>query len=218
MAKILIIEDDDAISTMLALNFKVAGYEYAQVWDGEEALRIIKQSPSPDLIILDLMLPGIDGIKLLETVKTKEIPTIVVTAVDNIDTKIKALTGGADDYIVKPFEILELMVRVEKTLKRNLKPAKKISIGDIDIDLEKMTVSKESKFIELMPTEYKLLITLLQNRGKAISREQLLSMVWGDSYNGETRTVDVHIAKLRKKLNLENVILTVHKYGYKIQD
>ena len=163
------------------------------------------------------MLPGMDGFKLFEVVKSRGIPAIFLTAKDDIASKVTGLKEGAEDYIVKPFEVLELMVRIEKVLERTGAFNDVINICDLEIDLNAMTVKRNGEEIHLKAMEFKLLEVLVRNKNKAISREKLLSMVWGDDYFGETRTVDVHVGQLRKKLGLEDDIKTIHRFGYRLE-
>jgi len=164
------------------------------------------------------MLPGKDGFALLETMKHYQIPVIFLTAKDDVGSKIQGLTGGAEDYIVKPFEILELIVRIEKVLSRTNRIPQVIQVLDMEINLEEHTVRKAGEEVALKPMEFELLVVLAKNKNRAISRENLLRMVWGVDYVGETRTVDVHIGQLRKKLGLNEVIKTVSKLGYRLEE
>ena len=220
MAKnsILIVEDEEAIAKMIAMNLRVSGYETKIYPDGKEAAKGLMDSHSYDLALLDVMLPGMDGFELLEVVKQYGIPVIFLTAKDDLESKIHGLRGGADDYIVKPFEVLELLVRIEKVLERSDKLSDVIKILDMEINLEEHTVRKNGQEILLKPKEFELLTVLVKNKNIAISREKLLNMVWGYDYMGETRTVDVHIGQLRKKLGLSDCIKTVSKMGYRLED
>ena len=149
--------------------------------------------------------------------KPYDVPVIFLTAKADIDSKIQGLSGGAEDYIVKPFEILELLIRIEKVLDRTNKRVNAIDFLDIVIDLEQRTVKKGNEIIALKPMEFELLVVLAKNKNRAISREKLLSMVWGTDFMGESRTVDVHIGQLRKKLGLSENIRTVSKLGYRLE-
>jgi DNA-binding response OmpR family regulator len=216
--RILIVEDEEAIAKMIAMNLRVSNYETEIYTDGLEAAEGLKENHNYDLALLDVMLPGMDGFELLNVVKEYEIPVIFLTAKDDLESKIQGLRGGADDYIVKPFEILELMVRIEKVLERSDKLSNIIKIFDLEINIAEHTVRKDGKEISLKPKEFELLTLLVKNRNIAISREKLLNMVWGYDYMGETRTVDVHIGQLRKKLDLAEHIKTVSKMGYRLED
>lgn len=216
--RILIIEDEEAIAKMIAMNLKVANYEPRIYQDGMEAEQGLQEDHMYDLALLDVMLPGKNGFELLEDMKRYDIPVIFLTAKDDLDSKIQGLTGGAEDYIVKPFEILELMVRMEKVLERRNKLEPVIRILDMEINMEEHTVRKNGVEIPLKPMEFELLAVLAKNKNRAISRENLLRMVWGVDYMGETRTVDVHIGQLRKKLGLSEAIKTVSKMGYRLEE
>ncbi|WP_281085849.1 response regulator transcription factor [Eubacterium ruminantium] len=217
MSRILVVEDEEAISRMIAVNLEYSGYTPVVFGDGKEAADSLMIDHDYDLALLDVMLPGMDGFKLFEVVKSRGIPAIFLTAKDDIASKVTGLKEGAEDYIVKPFEVLELMVRIEKVLERTGAFNDVINICDLEIDLNAMTVKRNGEEIHLKAMEFKLLEVLVRNKNKAISREKLLSMVWGDDYFGETRTVDVHVGQLRKKLGLEDDIKTIHRFGYRLE-
>lgn len=216
--KILIVEDEEPIAKMIAMNLRVAGYESRIFQDGLEAWEALKEDHGYDMAILDVMLPGMDGFALFEAIKPYGIPVIFLTARDDIGSKVQGLTGGAEDYIVKPFEVLELLVRMEKVLSRFGKTGQSDTFRDLEINYDRHTVKKDGQEIPLKPMEFQLLEVLLKNRNIAISREKLLGLVWGVDYVGETRTVDVHIGQLRKKLGLGDVIKTIPKIGYRLED
>lgn len=216
--RVLIIEDEISIAKMIAMNLKVAGYDTVMFHNGGEAAKALEEEHSYDIALLDVMLPGMDGFALLEIVKSYEIPVIFLTAKDDISSKIQGLQGGAEDYIVKPFEMLELMVRMEKVLERTKKSSDVIHVLDIEINLLEHTVRKNGEEVLLKPMEFELLCVLARNKNIAISREELLRRVWGVDYVGETRTVDVHIGQLRKKLSLNDNIKTISKMGYRLEE
>ncbi len=216
--RILIVEDEEAIAKMISMNLKVSNYDTKIFYDGEEAAQSLLEDSKYDLALLDVMLPGKDGFELLEIMKVYKIPVIFLTAKDDVASKIQGLKGGAEDYIVKPFEILELLVRIEKVLERANKLEGTLIIGDVEINLKEHVVYKDGQEIVLKPMEFQLLAVLAKNKNIAISRENLLKMVWGTEYFGETRTVDVHIGQLRKKLDLGDKIKTVSKLGYRLED
>ncbi len=215
--KILIVEDEEAIAKMIAMNLRVANYDTDIFHDGREACEALREEHFYDLALLDIMLPGMDGFELLEEMKKYEIPVIFLTARDDIESKIQGLRGGAEDYIVKPFDVLELLVRVEKVLERNNKLSDTEKVLDIEINYKEHTVKQNGQEIVLKPMEYSLLELLVKNRNMAISREKILNIVWGTDYYGETRTVDVHIGQLRKKLGWSGYIKTVSKLGYRLE-
>ena len=216
--RILIVEDEEAIAKMIAMNLKVANYKTNIYYDGREAADSLPDDHEYDLALLDIMLPGLDGFALFERMKQYNIPVIFLTAKNDIDSKVQGLKGGAEDYIVKPFEVLELLVRVEKALERTNKTSSTAKIFDIEINFEEHTVRKGEDEILLKPMEFDLLAVLVKNKNIAISREKLLNMVWGTDYMGETRTVDVHIGQLRKKLGLSEHIKTISKVGYRLEE
>ena len=217
-SRVLIVEDEIAIAKMIAMNLKVAGYDIVMFQDGRETAEALESDHAYDIALLDIMVPGMDGLELLPVVKGYGIPVIFLTARDDIGTKVQGLRDGAEDYIVQPFEMLELMVRMEKVLERTKKTSDTIQILDVEINLAEHTVRKNGEEISLKPMEFELLCVLAKNRNIAISREDLLRMVWGVDYMGETRTVDVHIGQLRKKLNLSDHIKTISKVGYRLED
>ena len=216
--KVLIVEDEISIAKMIAMNLKVAGYETKMFHDGREAAEALEEEHAYDIALLDVMLPGMDGFNLFEIVRTYEIPVIFLTAKDDINSKIQGLQGGAEDYIVKPFDMLELMVRMEKVLERTKKLGDVIRILDVEINFLEHSVRKNGEEVLLKPMEFDLLCVLARNKNIAISREELLRRVWGVDYLGETRTVDVHIGKLRKILSLNKKIKTVSKMGYRLEE
>ena len=223
--KILVIEDDTAISELICMNLEAAGYDPVPIYDGEEAETAVlaekeKRESVPEyaLALLDIMLPGKDGFQLMEVMQTAESPVIYLTAKADVVSKVHGLRAGAEDYIVKPFEVLELLVRIEKVLQRTGRGREIIEIQDVRIDRKEHQVTKGGKPVALKPMEYELLVLLAGNKNVAFSREQLLSQVWGSDYMGETRTVDVHIGRLRKKLDFFDVIRTIPKTGYRLED
>ena len=216
--RILVIEDDTAISELISMNLTVAGYDTEALFDGNEVEELLKTDRNFDLALLDVMLPGKDGFELMDLMKEAKITVIYLTAKSDVGSKIRGLRSGAEDYIVKPFEVLELLVRVEKVLERTGRQISRITVGDIEINLNEHQVTKNGQEVSLKPLEYDLLVLLAKNKNMAFTREQLLNQVWGSDYLGETRTVDVHIGQLRKKLELFDVIKTIPKIGYRLED
>lgn len=216
--KILIVEDEASIARMIAMNLGAANYETQIYYDGLEAAEALQENHAYDLALLDVMLPGMDGFALLEVVKGYGIPVIFLTAKDDLMSKVEGLKGGAEDYIVKPFEVLELLVRIEKVLERSNKLSDVIQVLNMEINFKEHTVRQNGKEVALKPMEFNLLAVLAKNKNIAISRENLLKMVWGVDFMGETRTVDVHIGQLRKKLGLNEQIKTVSKLGYRLEE
>ena len=223
--KILVVEDDSSISELICMNLEAAGYEPLPFTDGLLAEQFLieagangRETQVPALALVDVMLPGKDGFELMEDFQRAGIPVIYLTAKDDVLSKVHGLKAGAEDYIVKPFEVLELLVRMEKVLKRTGRSRKIIQIQDVTIDLAEHSVSKNGERVALKPLEYELLVTLAGSRNVAFSREELLNRIWGTDYVGETRTVDVHIGQLRKKLGFHKVIRTISKTGYRLED
>ncbi len=215
MYRILVVEDDPSIAELMEMNFSVAGYLCDVAADGKQALDHVKEK-AYDLAILDIMLPEIDGFSLLPYMKKAEIPVIYVSAKNQEADRVKGLRLGAEDYLVKPFSVLELLVRMEKVLERRHPKQERIEIGNVSILPEERTVLLAGNPVSLKPMEYALLLMLAKHPNIVFSREQLLQEVWGDSFFGETRTVDNHIAMLRKKLEWAERIVTVHRVGYKL--
>lgn len=216
--RILVVEDEEAISELIEMNLTVAGYEVVQVYDGGKVEEVLKQEAGFDLALVDVMLPGRDGFSLMEVMKRFRIPVIYLTAKTDVGSKVRGLRSGAEDYIVKPFEVLELLVRVEKVLERTGKQRETLEFADIRIVLGEHQVYKAGQEISLKPLEYDLLVLLAKNKNRAFTRDQLLNQVWGNDYLGESRTVGVHIGQLRKKLGLADVIKTIPKIGYRLED
>lgn len=216
MSTILIIEDEEPIRELIKMNLSMAGYDSLEASDGEEGLQLIN-TEQIDLIILDIMLPKFDGFDLLPTIVKKDIPTIILTAKDRLQDKIKGLEMGADDYITKPFETIELLARVKSVLRRAGKEKTKVVIDDLEIFLDQRKVLRNGKEIELTYKEFDLLRILIENKGCVLSRERLLEVVWGYDFEGNTRTVDTHIQRLRSKLGIDK-IKTVYKVGYRLED
>lgn len=215
MYRILVVEDDPSIAELMEMNFSVAGYLCDVAADGKQALDRVKEK-AYDLAVLDIMLPEIDGFSLLPYMKKAEIPVIYVSAKNQEADRVKGLRLGAEDYLVKPFSVLELLVRMEKVLERRHSKQERIEIGNVSILPEERTVLLAGNPVSLKPMEYALLLMLAKHPNIVFSREQLLQEVWGDSFFGETRTVDNHIAMLRKKLEWAERIVTVHRVGYKL--
>ena len=186
------------------------------IFDGESAADAI-EGGYYDLILLDIMLPGINGYELLEYIKTKEIPVIFITAMGDLDDRVKGLRAGAEDYITKPFEMLEVQARIETVLRRYHKMEDKIEIFDTTIDLSSRTVMQEGKQIMLTWKEFELLLFFVRNKNIALYRETIYENIWDSDYMGDSRTVDLHVQRLRKKLNWGDKIQSVYKVGYRLE-
>ncbi|MBQ2879072.1 MAG: response regulator transcription factor [Anaerotignum sp.] len=220
--KILIVDDDLHIAELISLYMMKDGYETEEVYDGKEALKKA-ESFQPDLILLDLMLPGMDGYQVCAEIrKTSRVPIIMLTAKGETFDKVLGLELGADDYIVKPFDPKELVARVKAVLRR-YEPREEaadknlLKFGGLEINLSNYSVTYEGKALDFPPKEFELLSFLAQHPNRVFTREQLLDRIWGYEYVGDTRTVDVHVKRIREKLNSEDEwgILTVWSVGYK---
>lgn len=216
--RILVVEDDKGISDAVALNLQYSGYDVMVFDDGSIAAQYLEQDHSFDLALLDIMLPGLDGFALLDYIKKFNIPVIYLTAKTDMASEIKCLREGAEDYIVKPFEILTLLVRIEKVLERTGKLNKIYRMKDITVDLENRIVTKGGEKIELSPLEFDVFAILIKNKNRTVSRERILNEIWGTDWFGDTRTVDVRIANIRKKLDLNDLIKTISKTGYRLEE
>ncbi|HEY4431296.1 MAG TPA: response regulator transcription factor [Paenibacillus sp.] len=215
--KILIVEDDIHISKIIKMNLNIVSYETTEVYDGLAALELLQREKF-DLILLDVMIPKLDGFALMERIRPYHIPVIFLTAKNSVYDKVDGLRLGADDYMVKPFEAIELLARIETVLRRYGKEERVMGFQTLLVDQDKREVTKQGEVIELTPKEYDLLVVLLKNKNIALSREQFIDKVWGGDYYGETRTVDMHIKSLRKKLELHDHIKTIYKLGYRLED
>lgn len=214
MTKILIIEDEEAISNLIRMSLQKAGYSCEQAMDGESAADRIAEH-TYDLVLLDIMLPGMNGYELLDYIKTTNMPVIFITAMGTLDDKVKGLKAGADDYITKPFEMVELLARVESVLRRYHKSEERIEVDDVIIDIPSRTVTRQGEAVKLTLKEFELLLFLVRNRNIALYRETIYENIWQSEYMGDGRTVDLHIQRLRKKLHWEDRIHTVYKVGYR---
>jgi len=216
--RILIVEDDRDIAESIGLNLELSDYDYCIIDDGLAAVERLKDDHSFDLALLDIMLPGMDGFALMEHMQKYNIPVLYLTAKTDVPSRVRGLRSGAEDYIVKPFSMLELLVRMEKILDRNGKLNKILRYRDVTIDTEKRTVTKNGEAVSLQPLEFDLLAKLVKFKNCTLPRERLLNEIWGIDFAGGTRTVDIHVAHLRKKLGLEGAIQSVSKIGYRLED
>jgi len=215
VTKILIVEDDENIAGTIKATLTMVGYTTEICYNGAEAVEVILGGQW-DLVLLDVMLPGLDGFGVMEKIRSTEIPVIFLTAMQNVLDKVNGLRLGAEDYIVKPFEALELLTRIEVVLRRKNKLSSVIKYGDITVDTEGYTVKKGESTVALTPKEFQSLMLFLSNIDVAVTRERLLSTVWGYDFEGESRTVDIHIQQLRKKLGLHKHLVTIPKLGYRL--
>ena len=216
MIKILIAEDEEPIANLIRMNLRRAGYSCTWAADGEQAADLMDQEKF-DLLLLDVMLPGINGYELMEYARTLELPVIFLTALGSTENKVKGLKMGADDYLTKPFEIVELLARVEAVLRRYQKTETLFTVFDVVIDSASRSVTRNGDPIPLTMKEFDLLLLLVRNRNIALYRETIYESVWGGEYMGQSRTVDLHIQRLKKKLNWDTEISAVYKVGYRLE-
>ena len=216
MNKILIVEDEKSINRLIKINLSDAGYSCLCAFDGKEAIELIDHNHF-DLILLDIMLPEINGYELMEYIRPLEIPVIFLTAKSDVKDRVNGLKLGAEDYIAKPFEIIELVARVETVLRRFHKTETLLNVYDITIDTLSRIVKKEGQVINLTVKEYDLLLLFIQNKNIALFHDRIYEAVWGEYYMGDSRTVDLHVQRMRKKLGLEDKIVPVYKVGYRLE-
>ncbi|MBR4700329.1 MAG: response regulator transcription factor [Oscillospiraceae bacterium] len=216
MIQILIVEDEKPISNLIRLSLKKAGYACCCAYDGAEAADIL-ESRRFDLILLDIMLPEIDGFSLMEYIRPMEIPVIFLTARNSVADRVKGLDMGAEDYIVKPFEIMELLARVNVVLRRYHKTDTELRIGGLVIDTQAMLVYRDGEAIPLTPKEYELLLLFARNPGIALYRETIYERIWNEDFPYGSKTVDLHVQRLRKKIGWEDLLHAVPKVGYRLE-
>ena len=216
LACIMIVEDEPSINELLFRNLTLVGHRCEGFFNGDEAMDRLEKD-GVDLMLLDIMLPGKDGLWVLKHRPDKEVPVILVTARTMLFDRVQGLELGADDYIVKPFETIELIARVNAVLRRTKRLERRFSVDETMVDLDARQAYYREELVELTPQEFSLLEALVLNRNLALSRERLLELAWGYDYPGESRTVDAHITKLRKKLGLGERIRTVYKLGYRLE-
>ena len=217
MNKILIAEDDPAIANLLKTALNEAGYSCTWAEDGKIAADLLEQEPY-DLALLDIMLPGFNGYELMEYCRALDVSVIFLTAKDTVLDKVKGLHLGAEDYITKPFELMELLARIETVLRRCGQIGRVLSLPpDIEIDTGSHLVRKNGVTVPLTRKEYDLLLLFVQNKNLALYRERIYEHIWGESYMGDTHTVDLHIQRMRKKLGLGDRLVAVYKVGYRLE-
>lgn len=230
MIKILIVDDEKPICDLIDMNLSEAGYQCTSVLDGLEAISLIEREKF-DLVLLDIMLPGADGYDIMEYIRPLGVPVIFITARHEVKDRVKGLKLGADDYLVKPFDVVELVARVEAVLRRYNKTERLLSLGDVVVDLEARRVTKKGSQVELTNKEFGLLVLFIKNKNVALFRETLYEKVWEGEYFGDSRTLDLHVQRLRKKLrwdlpaHITPVIggegcprlVAVYKVGYRLE-
>lgn len=215
---ILIVEDDPAISQTLRLNLECSGYTVTSFDNGLTLWNALEQEHGYDLALLDMMLPGMDGFSLLPKLNEYGIPVICLTAMGDAQHEVQGLRGGAEDYIAKPFDMLALLTRMEKVLRRSGKWNQIYHFRDLTLDNGNRTLTQNGTEIILPPLEFDVLAVLMKNKNRTVSRDRILNEIWGQDYFGDIRTVDVRIANLRKKLNLSDEIRTISKAGYRLEE
>lgn len=214
MNRILVVEDEEPIAELIRMSLKNAGYQCEVCYDGEEGADQIQREHF-DLCLLDIMLPKVDGYELLDYAKCMELPVIFLTAKGKTEDKVKGLRAGADDYVTKPFDVMELLARVESVLRRYGKTETSMDVLDLHIDTVSRSVTKNGVPLRLTYKEFDLLLLFVRNPGVALYREVIYEQVWESSYMGDSRTVDLHVQRLRKKAGLERQIQAVYKVGYR---
>ena len=214
--KILIVEDEKAIANLIDMNLTACGYQCVTVGDGMAAADLIEETTF-DLILLDIMLPGANGFELMEQIRPTGTPVIFITALGSVNDRVQGLRAGADDYLVKPFEIVELIARVESVLRRAGKTEERYVIDNVVIEPKSMLVTRGGVPVTLTHKEYELLLLFVRNRNIALFRDTIYERVWENEYTGDSRTVDLHVQRLRKKLGWQDKLVAIYKVGYRLE-
>ncbi len=216
MIRVLIVEDEKPISNLIRLSLSKEGFHCVCAFDGAEAADLLEKEPY-DLILLDVMLPEVDGFELMEYIRPLEIPVIFLTAKGAVADRVKGLRLGAEDYIVKPFDTIELLARIDVVLRRYKKCDMVLEIGGVKIDTASMRVWRGEEEISLTKTEYDLLLLFARNPRRAMYRETIYERVWGGDYPYGSKAVDLHVQRLRKKVGWETMLRAVNKVGYRLE-
>ena len=216
MIKILIVDDEKPICDLIDMNLSAAGYFCVAVQDGLAAIEAVEKN-NFDLVLLDIMLPGADGYDVMEYIRPFKVPVIFISAKHEVKDRVKGLKLGADDYLIKPFDVTELLARVEAVLRRYNKTDKVIMLGDVEIDMEARRVTRSGSPVSLTSKEFDLMLLFVENRNVALFRENLYERVWDDEYFANSRTLDLHVQRLRKKLGWEKNLVAVYKVGYRLE-
>ena len=209
-------DDEKPICDLIDLNLSSAGYECIAVQNGLEAIELVEQEAF-DLVLLDIMLPGADGYDVMDYIRPTGIPVIFITAKHEVKNRVKGLKLGADDYLVKPFDVVELVARVEAVLRRYNKADQRLVVGDVVVDLDAHRVKKAGRLVDLTNKEYGLLVLFMKNQNVALFRETLYEKVWEGEYFADSRTLDLHVQRLRRKLGWEHNLVAVYKVGYRLE-
>ena len=215
MIRVLIVEDEKPISDLIKLSLTKAGYSCTCAYDGTTAANILEEEHF-DLALLDVMLPEVSGFELMEYIQPTGTPVIFITAKNSLDDRVKGLRMGAEDYIIKPFEVMELLARVEVVLRRYQKTEDLLTVGELTIDMRSLQVQRNGETILLTKKEWDLMLLFAQNPGAALYRETIYERVWGGEYPVGSRVVDLHIQRLRKKIGWEDKLQTVNRVGYRL--
>ena len=216
MIKILIVDDEKPICDLIDMNLTAAGYSCVAVQDGLAAIDAVENNTF-DLVLLDIMLPGADGYDVIEYIRPFKVPVIFISAKHEVKDRVKGLKLGADDYLIKPFDVTELLARVEAVLRRYNKADKKLTVGEVEIDYEARRVKRAGNPVPLTSKEFDLLVLFAENRNVALFRENLYEKVWDDEYYANSRTLDLHVQRLRRKLGWEKNLVAVYKVGYRLE-
>ncbi|MDE6881664.1 MAG: response regulator transcription factor [Lachnospiraceae bacterium] len=216
MIKILIVDDEKPICDLIDMNLSAAGYFCVAVQDGLAAIEAVEKN-NFDLVLLDIMLPGADGYDVMEYIRPFKVPVIFISAKHEVKDRVRGLKLGADDYLIKPFDVTELLARVEAVLRRYNKTDKVIMLGDVEIDMEARRVTRSGSPVSLTSKEFDLMLLFVENRNVALFRENLYERVWDDEYFANSRTLDLHVQRLRKKLGWEKNLVAVYKVGYRLE-
>ncbi len=216
--RILVVDDEKTITDLVGIYLRNEGFDVTLVYNGADAARLILEREF-DLAVLDIMLPDVDGFELLRTIRAERTyPVIMLTARDGQSDKIEGLTLGADDYMVKPFDVLELLARVEGVLRRHGKLQTVIQVGDLEINTVSMQVTSKGKLLNLTRKEYELLLLFAQNVGAVLSKSTIYQQVWGGEYPESTRTVELHIQRMKKKVGWDDKLKSVYGVGYRLEE
>lgn len=216
MIKILIVEDEKPVANLMELNLSSCGYQCTCVNDGLAAADLLEANVY-DLILLDIMLPGADGFELMDQIRPTRTPVIFITTRSSFTDRVQGLCTEANDFLVKPFEIAELLARVEAALYRAEKTAERYEIGDVVIEPRSMLVTRGGKTVQLTRKEYELLLLFVRNRNVALFRETIYERVWESEFTGDSRTVDLHVQRLRRKLGWQGKLVAIYKVGYRLE-
>lgn len=216
MIKILIVDDEKPIRDLIDMNLSAAGYYCVAVEDGLTAIDAVERDTF-DLVLLDIMLPGADGYDVMEYIRPLKVPVIFISAKHEVKDRVKGLKLGADDYLIKPFDVTELLARVEAVLRRYNKSDKILTLGGVEIDIEARRVTRDGSPVPLTSKEFDLLMLFAENRNIALFRENLYERVWHDEYYANSRTLDIHVQRLRRKLGWEKNLVAVYKIGYRLE-